>query len=82
MVYMRTVNITTLKAKASQAIREVRGGSVITVLDRDIPVAKIVPIDDDALVSTKPKGKVVWPKLHIRLDVDPVEYLIEDRRKR
>ena len=82
MVLVKTINVTTLKAKASQAIREVRGGETYIILDRDVPVARIVPLEEDGLVSGLPTGKYRWPKLKIRVSVDPVEYLIEDRRKR
>jgi prevent-host-death family protein len=82
MVLVKTINITTLKAKASQAIREVRQGATITVLDRDVPVAKIVPIGDDDLIITEPKRKLVWPNVDVKLDIDPLVYLLEDRNAR
>jgi len=84
MVLVKTINITTLKAKASQAIREVRGGATITVLDRDTPVARLVPIEphSEPLRSRKPTRKLVWPNLDIKIDIDPLVYLLEDRNGR
>ena len=40
---MSKVGIADLKAHLSQHLRRVRGGRTITVVDRDTPVAKIVP---------------------------------------
>ncbi|MBS0617275.1 MAG: hypothetical protein JSR44_03760 [Spirochaetes bacterium] len=81
---MKSMNITTLKAKASQAIREVRQGRIITVLERDIPVAQIIPIRQERkkLHSQKPKRKLTWPKVDVHIDVDPLTYLLEDRNNR
>lgn len=39
------VGIADLKAHLSQHLRKVRTGRTITVLDRDTPVAQIVPYD-------------------------------------
>jgi len=84
MVFIKSVNITTLKAKASQAIREVRQGQIITVLERDIPVAQIVPIRQEKRIlrSKKPQRKLTWPKVDVQIDVDPLAYLLEDRQGR
>jgi prevent-host-death family protein len=40
---MRKVGIADLKAHLSQHLRGVRAGRTITVVDRDTPVAQIVP---------------------------------------
>jgi prevent-host-death family protein len=40
---MSKVGIANLKAHLSQHLRKVRGGRTITVVDRDTPVARIVP---------------------------------------
>ena len=42
---MSRVGIADLKAHLSQHLRKVRGGRTITVLDRETPVARIVPYD-------------------------------------
>jgi len=82
MVLVKTINVTTLKAKASQAIREVRAGETYIILDRDVPVARIVPLEEDGLSSSMPIQKYRWPGLKIRVSADPVQYLLEDRRRR
>lgn len=52
---MTAVSISELKANLSRYLREVRRGSEIQVLDRGVPVARLVPLasvsedeDDDA----------------------------------
>jgi prevent-host-death family protein len=42
---MIRVGIADLKAHLSEHLRRVRGGRTLTVLDRDTPVAQIVPYD-------------------------------------
>lgn len=42
---MSKVGIADLKAHLSEHLRKVRGGRTITVVDRDTPVAQIVPYD-------------------------------------
>jgi antitoxin (DNA-binding transcriptional repressor) of toxin-antitoxin stability system len=85
---MRTVRIAQLKSKLSQHLRAVRAGETLTVLDRETPIARIVPIDAaDDIVITKPArnapapGKLRFPPT-VKLDLDVVELLLEDRRRR
>jgi prevent-host-death family protein len=42
---MSKVGIADLKAHLSQHLRKVRGGRTLTVVDRDTPVAQIIPYD-------------------------------------
>jgi prevent-host-death family protein len=42
---MERVGIADLKAHLSQYLRKVRGGRTLTVLDRDTPIAQIIPYD-------------------------------------
>src|SRR5688500_19818851 len=44
---MKEVRIAELKAKLSEHLRAVRRGHTITVLDRDEPIARIVPYRKD-----------------------------------
>lgn len=46
---MRQVRISELKAHLSQCLAEVRRGDVIVVLDRDTPVAQVVPVKEPTL---------------------------------
>jgi prevent-host-death family protein len=47
---MRTARVAELKARLSEYLRVVRGGQTVTVLDRQTPIARIVPYVDDATV--------------------------------
>jgi prevent-host-death family protein len=50
---MSRVGIANLKAHLSQHLRRVRGGRAITVVDRDTPVARIVPYDAEAPLEVR-----------------------------
>ncbi|HEY2729769.1 MAG TPA: type II toxin-antitoxin system prevent-host-death family antitoxin [Polyangia bacterium] len=85
---MKTVKIAQLKSRLSQHLREVRAGETFTVLDRNTPIARIVPLESaDDVVITKPArgaplpGKLRFPP-PVKLAFDVVELLLEDRRRR
>jgi antitoxin (DNA-binding transcriptional repressor) of toxin-antitoxin stability system len=44
---MTRVGIADLKAHLSQHLGRVRGGRTLTVLDRETPIARIVPFDSE-----------------------------------
>jgi prevent-host-death family protein len=48
---MKQVRIAELKARLSEYLRAVRNGETIAVLDRDTPVAQIVPVRDSDRAS-------------------------------
>jgi prevent-host-death family protein len=50
---MSRVGIADLKAHLSQHLRRVRGGRAITVVDRDTPVARIVPYDAETPLEVR-----------------------------
>jgi prevent-host-death family protein len=84
----KTVRIAELKARLSEYLRQVRRGQTITVLDRETPVARLVPYDDrPALVVRRPVpgappiGEVPLPP-PLDLPVDAVALLLEDRARR
>jgi prevent-host-death family protein len=86
-VTMKKVGVADLKAKLSEYLRIARKGGEVTVMDRDQPIARIVPYDEavalqirEPLVAYKTLGDIPLPP-PIALDVDPVELLIEDRRR-
>ena len=83
---MREVRIAELKSRLSEYIRAVRNGETISVLDRETPVAQIVPVRDRvALRVRKPApgaprpNRVKLPK-PLKLDVDIVDLLLEERQ--
>jgi len=91
LVVMKTVRIAELKARLSEHLRSVRRGHSLTILDRDTPIARIVPISDAkeaALTVRSPApgaprpGQLRIPPPPRRAKRDIVELLLEDRRSR
>ena len=83
---MKTVKIAELKARLSEHLRYVRRGHVLTILDRDTPVARVVPMSgSETLLVREPAkrvaklGDVSLPP-PVRLDVDVVDLLLEERQ--
>lgn len=81
---MSDVRIADLKARLSEHLRSVRNGGTLTVLDRDTPIARIVPYAAQPLEIRKAQRRVrdlrLPPKLAKR--TDSVAVLLEDRRRR
>jgi prevent-host-death family protein len=60
---MKTVNIAELKNRLSVYLNEVRAGGEIVIRDRNLPIARIVPLNgsadqDDELAALAVQGKV------------------------
>jgi prevent-host-death family protein len=81
---MSDVRIADLKARLSEHLRSVRNGDTLTVLDRDTPVARIVPYAAQPLEIRKAKRHVRDVKLPRKpaKRTDSVAVLLEDRRRR
>ena len=81
---MRTVRIAELKARLSEHLRAVRNGGTLTVLDRDTPIARIVPYAAPPLEVRKAKRRLRDLKVPPRpaKRTDSLAILVEDRRKR
>jgi prevent-host-death family protein len=83
-VVMKHARIAELKARLSEYLRAVRRGETVTVLDRDTPVARIVPIRQPGLRVRKPASgaprpnRVLPPPSDLKLDV--LELLLEERQ--
>jgi prevent-host-death family protein len=84
---MKHAKIAELKARLSEYLREVRGGRTLVVMDRNTPVARLVPYapEGEPLVVRKPLGKS--PSLQrvplpppLETGVDVVELLLEERQ--
>jgi prevent-host-death family protein len=82
---MKKVRIAALKARLSEHLRAVRRGEPIVVLDRETPVAQIVPVRDRSALRLRvpppgapPPNRVPLPK-PADLDVDVVALLLEER---
>ena len=80
----RQVKISELKAKLSEHLRYVKRGHTIEVMDRDTPVAAIVPLEANGLIIHKATRKMrdFVPPPPIKSDVDVVALLREDRDAR
>ena len=83
---MKTVRIAELKARLSEYLRAVRRGETIAVMDRETPVAQIVPVHDRTALrvrrpapGTPRPNQVPLPK-PLTLNVDVVQLLLEERQ--
>jgi prevent-host-death family protein len=81
---MKAVRIADLKARLSEHLRSVRAGGTLTVLDRDTPVAQIVPYAAQPLEVRKATRRLRELKLPAKPSkrTDSVALLVEDRRRR
>jgi prevent-host-death family protein len=85
---MRQVRIAQLKSHLSEYLRAVRRGETISVLDRETPVARIVPAGQRPVLRTRkpapgvpPPNRVPLPQpLGVKFDV--VQLLLDERQGR
>lgn len=84
---MSKVRIDDLKIHLSEYLRKVRSGRSLTVFDRDTPIARIVPYEENGTSlkvrppvpgSPKPARVPLPPPLRVRLDI--VKLLLEERQ--
>ena len=81
---MKGVGIADLKARLSEHLRAVRKGRTLTVLDRDRPVARIVPYGADPIDvrrATRRLRDLVLPPPP-STPTDSLSVLLDDRRRR
>jgi prevent-host-death family protein len=81
---MKTVGIAELKAHLSEYLKSVRQGRTITVLDRETPIARIVPHPAEAIDirrATRRPRTLKLPAPPSR-PTDSVAILVDDRRRR
>ena len=86
LMVMNDIRIADLKARLSEYLRKVKRGHAVTVLDRETPIARLVPYETDAasLSIRRPvpgaptlQKVVLPPPLEIQGDI--VAMLIEER---
>lgn len=82
---MSKVGIADLKAHLSQHLRRVRSGRTITIVDRDTPVAQIVPCDVERPLEVRramrrPGDLPMPPRLPKA--TDSLSVLLQDRASR
>ncbi|HET7295437.1 MAG TPA: type II toxin-antitoxin system prevent-host-death family antitoxin [Vicinamibacteria bacterium] len=82
---MSKVGIADLKAHLSQHLRKVRGGRTITIVDRDTPIAQIVPYDVERALAvrraTRKPGELRLPP-PLAKATDSLAVLLQDRASR
>lgn len=87
LLVMKKVGIAQLKARLSEHLRNVRRGESYAVMDRQTPIARLLPYGaaSEPLRVRKPLRRV--PRLQdvrlpppLKLKVDPVALLIEERQ--
>jgi antitoxin (DNA-binding transcriptional repressor) of toxin-antitoxin stability system len=83
-VVMKTVRIAELKARLSEHLKWVRKGRTLTVLDRDTPVARIVPYAAELLevrrATRRLRDLIAPPAPSTR--TDSLAVLLDDRHRR
>ena len=81
---MSDVRIADLKARLSEHLRSVRNGGSLTVLDRNTPVARIIPFASQPLETRKAKRRPRDLKLPRKpsKQTDSLGVLVDDRRRR
>jgi len=84
---MRRIGVAELKNNLSRTLRLVQDGEVVEVTDHDRAIARLIPIETKSrLVLREPTrpfseiAKTRYPRLDT--DVDYVQLLLEDRRRR
>ncbi len=87
LLVMKKVKIAELKTHLSEHLRHVRRGESYTVMDRETPIARLVPYgaETEPLKIRRPLRRV--PSLQsvplpspVKLDIDAVELLLEERQ--
>jgi prevent-host-death family protein len=81
---MKQVGIAELKARLSEYLRSVRRGGTVTVLDRNTPIARIIPVRQPGLRVRKPGAGTPRPNQIVvppsELQVDVLELLLKERQ--
>lgn len=82
-----TVKVSELKARLSWYLAQVRSGGTVTVCDRKTPIARLVPVDDQAggLVvreAIDPDGLPLPGCIKLKKRIDVVALLRADRADR
>ena len=81
---MKGVGIADLKARLSEHLKAVRKGGTITVLDRNTPVAQIVPFITEPIEVRRATRRVKQLRLPPAPSkpTDSLAVLLDDRRRR
>lgn len=87
LIVMNKVRIADLKAHLSEHLRAVKRGNTLTVLDRETPIAQIVPSTSKQGALTIRRPSPSSPGLHqiplpapLKVKTDVVVLLLEERQ--
>ncbi len=85
----QTVKIANLKAKLAHYLRLVKAGEEITVIDRNLPIAKIIPLQSSSSLETIPAEgsfselkSMKIPPAEKKPKIDTLALLLEERGSR
>ena len=83
---MKTMTISAFKAHMSAELRKVRKGARLIILDRETPIAQVVPYSTGQAPALGVRPPSILPftasRPSFRISHDPLEYLVEDRGRR
>jgi antitoxin (DNA-binding transcriptional repressor) of toxin-antitoxin stability system len=81
---MPTVRIAELKSRLSEHLKSVRKGRTLTVLDRDTPIARIVPYAAETFEVRRATRRLRTLRLppSPAAQTDSLAILLDDRRRR
>jgi antitoxin (DNA-binding transcriptional repressor) of toxin-antitoxin stability system len=81
---MKGVGIADLKARLSEHLRSVRKGRTLTILDRDTPIAQIVPFAAEPVEVRRAVRRLKDLQLPPApsTTIDSLAVLLDDRRRR
>lgn len=85
-----TVKVGEFRNKLSRYLKKVREGREIVITDRETPIGRVIPYkknksEEILTIQEPPEGYEGLAKLSfppISCPIDPVELLLEDRKKR
>ena len=81
---MKSVGVADLKARLSEHLRAVRKGRTLTVLDRNTPVARIVPYVAETIEIRRATRRLrdLVPAPRPSKPTNSLAVLLDDRRRR
>lgn len=80
---MQEITVSQLKAHLSAEIKKLKKNGGVQIVQRDVPVARLIPIADHTPLTFQNKTNKSFKLLKpvVELESDPVALLLEDRKK-
>ncbi|MBS0618782.1 MAG: type II toxin-antitoxin system Phd/YefM family antitoxin [Spirochaetes bacterium] len=81
---MQTITVSQLKTHLSAEIKKLKKSGGVQIVQRDVPVARLLPIESPESISIVSAAVLPFEILPttFEVDFDPLEDLLADRRKR